>query len=45
MVSETSESKNVVSDLDLLIGISNDDLVCSIVDKRNAFDFHIVKLS
>ena len=30
MVSETSESRNVVSCLDLLIDISNGDLVCSI---------------
>ena len=29
MVSETSESTNVVSYLDLLIDISNGDLVCS----------------
>ena len=37
MVSETSDSRNVVSYLDLLI-----DLVCSIFDKRDAFDFNIV---
>ena len=42
MVSETSESRNVVSYLDLLIDISNSDLVCSIFDKRDAFDFDIV---
>ena len=42
MVSEASESRNVVSYLDLLIDISNGDLVCSIFDKRNAFDFDIV---
>ena len=42
VVSETSESRNVGSYLDLLIDISNDDLVCSIFDKRNAFDFDIV---
>ena len=41
MVSETSESINVVSYLDLLIDISNGDLVCSIFDKRDAFDFDI----
>ena len=35
MVSETSESRNVVSYLDLLIDISNGDLVCSIFDKRD----------
>ena len=39
MVSETSESRNVVSYLDLLIDISN----CLLnFDKRNAFDFDIV---
>ena len=42
VVSETSESRNVASYLDLLIDISNGDLVCSIFDKRNAFDFDIV---
>ena len=42
MVSETSESRDVVSYLDLLIDISNGDLVCSIFDKRNTFDFDIV---
>ena len=42
MVSETSQSRNVVSYLDLLIDISNGDLVCSIFDKRNTFDFDIV---
>ena len=44
MVSETSESRNVVSYLDLLIDMSNGDLVCSIFDKRDAFDFDVVKL-
>ena len=39
MVSETSESRNVVSYLDLLIDISNDEIVCSIFDKTDAFDF------
>ena len=42
VVSETSESRHFVSYLDLLIDISNDDLVCSIFDKREAFDFDIV---
>ena len=42
MVSETSESRNAVSYLDLLIDISNGDLVCSTIDKRDAFDFDIV---
>ena len=37
MVSETSESRNVVSYLDLLIEISNGDLVCSSFDKRDTF--------
>ena len=41
VVSETPESTNVVSCLDLLIDISNGDLVCSIFDKRDAFDFDI----
>ena len=40
--SETSELRNVVSYMDLLIDISNGDLVCSIFDKRGAFDFDIV---
>ena len=40
VVSETSESRNAVSYLDLLIGISNGDLVCSIFNKRD--DFNIV---
>ena len=31
--------------LDLLIGISNGDAVCSIFYKRDAFAFHIVNLS
>ena len=43
VVSETSESRNVVSYLDLLIDISN--LVCSIFDKRDAFDFNIVNFA
>ena len=30
---------------DLLIDISNGDIVCSIFDKRDAFDFHIVNFS
>ena len=42
VISETSESRNVVSYLDLLIDISNGDLVCSIFDKRGASDFDIV---
>ena len=42
MVSETSESRNVVSYFDLLIDISNDHLVCSIFGKSDAFDFYIV---
>ena len=42
MVSETSESRNAVSYLDLLIEISNGRLVCSIFEKRDAFDFDIV---
>ena len=42
VVSETSESRNVGSYLDLLIDISNCDLVCSTFDKRDAFDFDIV---
>ena len=42
VVSETSESRNVVSHVDLLIDISNGDLVCSIFDKSDAFDFDIV---
>ena len=42
MVSETSELRNVVSYLELLIDISNGGLVCSIFDKRDAFDFDIV---
>ena len=31
-----------MSYLDLLIDISNGDLVCSIFDKKDAFDFDIV---
>ena len=31
-----------MSYLDLLIEISNGDIVCSIFDKRHAFDFHVV---
>ena len=42
MVSETSESRNVVPYLDLLTDRSNGDLVCSIFDKRDVFDFDIV---
>ena len=42
MVSETSESRNLVSYLDLRTDILNRDLVCSIFDKRNAFNFNIV---
>ena len=42
VVSETSESRIVVSYLDLLIDISNGDFVWSIFDKRDAFDFDIV---
>ena len=37
-----AESRNVVSYLDLLIDISNGDLICLIFDKRDAFDFDIV---
>ena len=40
--SEISESRNVGSYLNLLINISNGDLVCSIFDKRDAFDFDLV---
>ena len=36
------ESRSVLSYLDLLIDISNGDLVCSMFDKRDAFDFDIV---
>ena len=42
VVSKTSESRNVVSYLDLLIDISSGSLVCSIFDKKDAFDFDIV---
>ena len=42
VVSEKSESGNAVSYLDLLIDISSGDHACSILDKRDAFDFHIV---
>ena len=45
VVSDTSQSRNVVSYLDLLIDMSNGDLVCSIFDKRDAFDFDIVNFS
>ena len=41
VVSETSESRNVESYLDLLIDMSNGDLVCSMFDKRDAFVFDI----
>ena len=34
-----------MSYLDLLIDISNGDLVCLILDKRDALDFHIVNFS
>ena len=42
VVSETSESRNDVSYLDFLIDISNSDLVCSILDKRDTFNSDIV---
>ena len=42
MVSIRSESRNVVSYLDLQIDMSNGDLVCLIFDNRDAFDFYIV---
>ena len=42
VVSETTELSNVVSYLDLLMDISDGDLVCSTFDKRDAFDFHVV---
>ena len=42
VVPKTSESINVVSYLDLLIDISNGDLVCSNFDERDAFGFDIV---
>ena len=42
VVSETSESRKVVSYLYLLIDISNSDLVCLIFDMKDAFDFDIV---
>ena len=45
VVSETSESRNVVSYVDLLTDISNGGLVCSTFDKRDAFDFDIVNFS
>ena len=45
MVSEKSELRNVVSYLDLPTEISKGDLVFSIFDKRDAFDFHIVNFS
>ena len=37
VVSKTSESRNAVSYLDLLIDISNGDFVCAIFDKRGIF--------
>ena len=37
-----SESRDLVSNLDLPIDISNGDLICSIFDKRDTFDFDIV---
>ena len=42
MISETSESRDVVTYLDLLIDISNCDLVRSIFDKKDAIDDNIV---
>ena len=39
MVSESSQSRNDVSYLDLQIDISNGDLVCSIFNKRDALIF------
>ena len=42
VVSETSELRNVVSYLNLLIGISNSALVYSIFDKRDASDLDII---
>ena len=42
VVSETTESSNAVSYLNLLMDISDGDFVCSIFDKRNLFDFHVV---
>ena len=42
MILEASDSSNVVSYLDLLIDISDGDLVCSIFDKRDVFAFDIV---
>ena len=42
VVSEIPKSRNAVSYLDLLIDISNGGLVCSIFDKKDAFDFDIV---
>ena len=42
VVSETSESRYVVSYLDLLIDMSNGDLGYSLFYKRDAFDFDIV---
>ena len=43
MVSETSESRNVVSYVDSLINISNGKHVCSVFDKRDdVFDFRTV---
>ena len=38
VISETSESRNVVSSLDLLIDTANGDFVCSIL----TFDFHTI---
>ena len=42
VVSETSESRYVVSYLDLLLDISNGGRVCSIFNKRDDLGFHIV---
>ena len=41
----TSESRYVLSYLDLLIDISHGDLVCSIFDKKDGFHFDIVNFS
>ena len=45
VVSETSQWRNNVSYFDLLIDITNGELVGSIFDKRDKFDFHLVNLS
>ena len=41
-MSKASESRNVLSYFDLLIDISNVDIVFSVFDRRGAFDFDIV---